>query len=174
MIIYADSTALITLLAIEDGRQAVERELARAGCVVTSALSGVEMRRALRRAEEYGALSHDQYRGALAAFERDWRRLTVLDVSASIARVAGRIAGKSTRLSVARATHLASALATKTAVERVYAAANRDPGREKVETPSGAIAREASRRALRVQFLTCDPVLLSPARSEGLEVVYET
>ena len=173
MILYCDATALAALYADEPGREIVERALSGAGRVVTSAVTEIEMRRALQRADEHGYLSHRQHRRALAAFERDWRGFVVLDVSASIARVAGRIAGESTRLSITRTIHLASALATKAALERVNAAVSgRGFGSEKPEDLVDTVTGAGPGAPLLVSFLTCDPTLYSPARNMGLTVVY--
>ncbi len=173
MILYADATALATLHADEPGRGIVERALSEAGLVVTSAITQVELRRALQLAEEYGHLTHEQHREALMALERDWRGLVVLDLTANIASVAERIVEESTRLSITRATHLASALATEAAFERVYVAAlGRDFGGDEVEKPGIAEIGASSITPLRVTFLTCDATLYSPARNKGLTVIY--
>jgi predicted nucleic acid-binding protein len=99
-LVYLDSSALVKLVVEEAESGALEAELGRWTRWVTSALAGVEVRRAVRR-------SHDEP----AVRERAEAVLGACALLAVDARVFGRAATlEPTRLRALDAIHLASAL----------------------------------------------------------------
>ncbi len=114
MILYLDTSALVKLYAVEEGRETVERAVEEAGRIVTSAVAYAEARAALARKLREGVFSEGEHREAVAALDEDWRTLEVLSVTENVARLAGDLAERHA-LRGFDAVHLASALLVRAA-----------------------------------------------------------
>ena len=114
MILYLDTSALVKLYAVEEGREEVERAVEEAGRIATSAVAYAEARAALARKLREGVFSEKEHREAVAALDEDWRPLEVLSVTDNVARFAGDLAERHA-LRGFDAVHLASALLVHTA-----------------------------------------------------------
>lgn len=119
MILYLDTSALVKLYAVEEGREEVERAVEEAGRIATCAVAYAEARAALARKLREGVFSEEEHREAVAALDEDWRTLEVLSVTDNVARLAGDLAERHA-LRGFDAVHLASALLVR--------AASRDQG----------------------------------------------
>jgi predicted nucleic acid-binding protein len=122
MICYLDTSALVKLYVNEQGSDTV-RELVEASSVVaTSKVAYPEARAALARSFREDLLKEKDYRLVVAALQYDWTRYLTLDVSDSLAWLAGELAEKH-RLRGFDAIHLAAALTLKAQIKsRVVAA----------------------------------------------------
>jgi len=109
LILYLDTSALVKLYAVKEGREAVERAVEEAGRIVTSAVAYAEARAALARKLREGVFSEEEHREAVAALDEDWRTLEVLSVTENVARLAGDLAERHA-LRGFDAVHLASSL----------------------------------------------------------------
>lgn len=114
MILYLDTSALVKLYVVEEGREAVERAVEEAGRIATSAVAYAEARAALARKLREGVFSGEEHREAVAALDEDWRTLEVLSVTENVARFAGELAERHA-LRGFDAVHLASALLVRAA-----------------------------------------------------------
>ena len=121
MILYLDTSALVKLYAVEEGREAVERAVEEADRVATSAVAYTKARSALARKLREGVFSEDEHREAVAALDEDWRSIEALSVTENVARFAGDLAERHA-LRGFDAVHLASAL--------LVSAASREQGGE--------------------------------------------
>ncbi|WP_448631090.1 type II toxin-antitoxin system VapC family toxin [Cellulomonas soli] len=108
-VVYLDTSALLKLCVTEPGTDLSAALWDGADLVATSRLADSEVRAALASARRTGALAPDAARRALAAWERLWPGLHVVelhrDISASAAVLVGRHPLRS-----GDALHLASAL----------------------------------------------------------------
>lgn len=122
MICYLDTSALVKLYVNEQGSDTV-RELVEASSVVaTSKVAYPEARAALARSFREDLLKEKDYHLVVAALQYDWTRYLTLDVSDSLAWLAGELAEKH-RLRGFDAIHLAAALTLKAQIKsRVVAA----------------------------------------------------
>ena len=114
MILYLDTSALVKLYAVEEGREEVERAVKEADRVATSAVAYAEARAALARKLREGVFSEKEHREAVTALDEDWRNLEVLSVTDNVARFAGDLA-EMHALRGFDAVHLASALLVRAA-----------------------------------------------------------
>ena len=94
MILYLDTSSLIKLYVEERGSETVRGEVAAAEIVATSLVSYPEARAALARMRRDRSLSTEEHSRVRAAFERDWERFLVVQVSEPICRTAGALAEK--------------------------------------------------------------------------------
>ena len=92
MTLYLDTSSLVKLYVAEPASDAVRRLVDQAAIVATSGIAYPETRAALARRRRERALSPTAYRIAARAFEDDWPRYLVVDVSAAICREAGNLA----------------------------------------------------------------------------------
>ncbi len=92
MLLYLDTSALVKLYVREQGSATVARAVGRAEAVISSVVGYAELRSALARLGREGRLSPIQIERSRAAFEEDWARLVLLDVSERLARWAGELA----------------------------------------------------------------------------------
>ena len=115
MILYLDTSALVKLYAVEEGREAVEHAVEEAELIVTSAVAYAEARATLARKHREGVFSEEEHSEAVAALDEDWRTLDVLSVTENVARFAGDLAEQHA-LRGFDAIHLASALLVRTAI----------------------------------------------------------
>ncbi len=114
MILYLDTSALVKLYAVEEGREEVEQALEKADRVATCAVAYAEARTALARKLREGVFSKEEHREAVTALDEDWRTLEVLSVTENVARFAGDLAERHA-LRGFDAVHLASALLVRAA-----------------------------------------------------------
>ncbi len=92
MILYLDTSSLIKLYVEEEGSDTVRAEVAAAEVVATSLLSYPEARAALARIRRQRSLSPVEHRRARTAFEEDWERYLVVQVTEPVCRTAGDLA----------------------------------------------------------------------------------
>ncbi len=109
MILYLDTSALVKLYAVEEGREEVERAVEEADRVATSAVAYAEARAALARKLGEDVFSEEEHREAVEALNKDWRSIEALSVTENVARFAGDLAERHA-LRGFDAIHLASAL----------------------------------------------------------------
>lgn len=122
MICYLDTSALVKLYVQEPGSEMVRKLVDEASVVATSKVAYPEARAALARGFRDGLLEEKDYRQVVAALQNDWPRYLALEVSDSLAWLAGELAEKH-RLRGFDAIHLAAAVTLKTQVKsRVVAA----------------------------------------------------
>lgn len=122
MICYLDTSALVKLYVQEPGSEMVRKLVDEASVVATSKVAYPEARAALARGFRDGLLEEKDYRQVVAALQNDWPSYLALEVSDSLAWLAGELAEKH-RLRGFDAIHLASALTLKIQVkDRVVAA----------------------------------------------------
>jgi len=115
LILYLDTSALVKLYAVEEGRGAVEHAVEEAELVVISAVAYAEARAALARKHREGVFSEEEHSEVVAALDEDWRTLKVLSVTENVARIAGNLAEQHA-LRGFDAIHLASALMVRAAI----------------------------------------------------------
>ncbi|MGH7795837.1 MAG: type II toxin-antitoxin system VapC family toxin [Candidatus Binatia bacterium] len=119
MILYLDTSALVKIY-VEEAKSAVVREhVQQAEGLATSRIAYAEARAALARKRREQGLSRADYRSVVSDLDQDWADYFIVDVSESVVRAAGLLAGSHV-LRGAGAIHLASAAAlSKQAGERV-------------------------------------------------------
>lgn len=84
MTLYAESSAVLAWLLAEPAEASVREALAGAECAVSSALTAVEVARALARHGAHGRLRRAQELAALRLFDEASAQWTTLDVSADV------------------------------------------------------------------------------------------
>lgn len=114
MILYLDTSALLKLYALEEGRDLVEQAVDEAMVISTSSVAYAEARASLARKRREGVFSDDELREAVAALEEDWNTFEKLAATESTARMAGDLA-EGHALRGFDAIHLASALLIRVA-----------------------------------------------------------
>ncbi|HET7300483.1 MAG TPA: type II toxin-antitoxin system VapC family toxin [Oleiagrimonas sp.] len=117
--VYLDSSAIVNLYVVEDGRSLVTAATEASGKILISTFAYAEVRAALAQKWTQGDLGHDDYQGAIADFDADWPFLLYLDVTASVARHAGNLAQQHA-LRGFDAVHLATALSFVQLFEEVH------------------------------------------------------
>jgi len=110
MTVYADTSAIVKLYVAEEGSERVRSRLAGAAALFTCRLAYVEARAALAAARRLERLDEPGYARAVSAFERDWKRYHVIEVTPSLIEMAGGLAERHA-LRGYDAVHLAAALA---------------------------------------------------------------
>lgn len=114
MILYLDTSALVKLYALEEGRDLVEQAVDEATVPTTSSVAYAEARASLARKHREGVFSDDELREAVAALDVDWRTFETLAVTENVARLAGGLAERHS-LRGFDAIHLASAILIRVA-----------------------------------------------------------
>ena len=110
-LVYFDASALVKLCVAEPGSELASALWNRADVVTTSRLSDTEVRAALAAGERTGGLDAAERAQALAAWERLWPALHLVEVSPEVLDRASDLAGSDGHsLRGADAVHLASAL----------------------------------------------------------------
>lgn len=109
MILYLDTSALLKLYVVEEGRNLVEQAVDEATAVATSSVAYAEARASLARKRREGVFSDDELREAVAALEEDWDTFETLTATENVSRLAGNLAEEHA-LRGFDAIHLASAL----------------------------------------------------------------
>ena len=113
MILYADSSAILSIHLREPSRHDVALDAVRASDAVATSLIGfVEVRSGLARArflENPARLNDETYERAIEDFTADWRSYFRIRISNRLIRTAGLLAEKH-RLRAYDAIHLASAI----------------------------------------------------------------
>lgn len=92
MNVYLDSSALVKLYVVEEGRNRVTAATEASGKVLISTVAYAEVRAALARKWRQGDLDQADFQSAVTDFDADWPNLLYLDVTASVARHAGNLA----------------------------------------------------------------------------------
>lgn len=114
MILYLDTSALLKLYVVEEGRELVELAVDEATVIATSSVAYAEARASLARKHREGVFSDDELREAVAALEEDWQIFETLAATENATRLAGNLAEEHA-LRGFDAIHLASALLIRTA-----------------------------------------------------------
>lgn len=114
MILYLDTSALVKLYAVEEGREVVEQGVEEAELVATSVVAYAEARASLARKQRQGVFSAEKHREAVEALDADWETLEKPEVTEDLARAAGGLAEEH-ELRGFDAIHLASALLIRAA-----------------------------------------------------------
>lgn len=114
MILYLDTSALVKLYDLEEGRDLVEQAVEEAAVLATSSVAYAEARASLARKWREEVFSEKELREAVAALDGDWRTFETFAVTENVARLAGDLAeGHSLR--GFDAIHLATALLIRVA-----------------------------------------------------------
>ena len=109
MSLYLDTSALVKLYVKEAHSAHVRRAVERADVVASSRVAYPEARAALARRRREGAFTERGLRSALAALDRDFGSIVVLELSGRLAREAGELAERRA-LRGFDAVHLVSAI----------------------------------------------------------------
>ena len=109
---YLDTSALVKLCVAEPGSDLAAAVWSGADLVATSRLADTEVRAVLAGGRRAGVLSDDDERAALAAWERLWPALHVVELHEVVTAGAATLVGYHP-LRAADALHLASALALR-------------------------------------------------------------
>ena len=109
MILYLDTSALVKVYVEEAGSAGVREKADQAEGLATSRIAYAEARAALARKLRERGLSRAGYRSVVDDLNGDWEDYFIVDVSDSVVKFAGDLAGKHA-LRGADAIHLASAL----------------------------------------------------------------
>jgi predicted nucleic acid-binding protein len=109
MMLYLDTSALVKLYVDEPLSQELSAAVDESEAVATSLLAYVEAMAAFARARRDARLSPHGYRHVVDAFEGDWPRYIVVEVTDRLVKSAGKLA-TSRALRGYDALHLASAL----------------------------------------------------------------
>lgn len=91
MILYLDTSSLVKVYIAEAGSDDVRALVEGATVVATSRIAYLELRAALARRRRERALRPADFTMAKRAFEADWPRYVVVDVTAAICRDAGEL-----------------------------------------------------------------------------------
>ncbi len=110
MILYLDTSALVKLYVQEEGSAVVREEVARAVAVAVSRIAYAEARAAFARRAREGALSPEDLRRVVIAFNADWETVLCIELTEGISRQAGELA-ETMALRGFDSLHLASAVA---------------------------------------------------------------
>jgi predicted nucleic acid-binding protein len=108
LILYLDTSALVKLYAVEDGRDLTRTAIARAELVASSLIVYVETRSAFARKHRMGQISAGELQSQHTEFEHDWLLMHRLAVDEATVHQAGAFA-EEYRLKAYDALHLASA-----------------------------------------------------------------
>ena len=92
MILYLDTSALVTLYVEESGTPGVIARVEQAGAVTTARVTYAEARAAFARHRRQGALSPAGLRQAVRQLDEDWLAYTIVDIGDSVVREAGTLA----------------------------------------------------------------------------------
>ncbi len=114
LILYVDTSALVKLYVVEEGREVVEQAVEEAELISISVVAYAEARAALARKRREGVFSAEEYREAVDALNEDWETFEKPEVTEGIVRVAGDVAEEHA-LRGFDAIHLASALTIRAA-----------------------------------------------------------
>jgi len=146
--LYLDTSSLVKLYVAEPGREVVRGLVTQARVVATSGIAYPETRAALARRRRERALTVAAFTRAKRAFEDDWAKYLAVEVSASVCREAGELAGRY-RLRGHDAVHLASYLeiARGAGVAETQFSSFDNRLNRAAETAVRAMARTSSREA---------------------------
>jgi len=112
VILYLDTSSLVKLYVEEEGSGEVQRQVAGAAVVATSAIAYVEARAAFARKHREGGLTEEEYCDVSDGFRKEWGAYLAIGVSEGIVTLAGDLAAGHD-LRGFDAIHLASALALR-------------------------------------------------------------
>lgn len=143
MIVYLDSSSIISLYLNEEGRhETVRGALAQADAVCSSAIAYAEVRAGLARATRDQRLGPTAYRQVLIDVQRDWAAYVRVAVSDALIDRAGDLA-EARELRGYDAVHLASALTIRDRTLDAVMFAAWDEGLCKAATAEGLILAPA-------------------------------
>lgn len=91
MIVYLDTSALVKLYISEDGSERVDEAVRRADTVGTSLIAYPETLSAFHRRLRQRLYDRSYYNRMRQAFEKDWKRMHIIDLNRSIARSTGKL-----------------------------------------------------------------------------------
>lgn len=91
MIIYLDTSALVKRYVFEQGSDQVHQKISRADMAGTSLITYPETLSAFSRNLSERSFNRRYYDLIRRAFEKDWRRIHVIDFTEPIARSAGKL-----------------------------------------------------------------------------------
>lgn len=114
MILYLDTSALVKLYDLEEGRDLVEQAVDEAAVLATSSVAYAEARASLARKRREEVFSDEELREAVAALDGDWQTFETFAVTENVARLAGALAERHS-LRGFDAIHLATALLIRAA-----------------------------------------------------------
>ncbi len=92
MIAYLDTSSVVKLYVEEDGSAGIRALVAEADAVATAAVAYAETRAAFARLRREKRLSAAELRRMKQAFEADWDRYVVVQVTEAVCRHAGDLA----------------------------------------------------------------------------------
>ena len=92
MILYLDSSALVKMYVNEEHSHSVHLQVREADQVATSRLAYPQARSALSRREREGGLTAAGHRRAVESLDRQMAAFVVVELHASVARLAGDLA----------------------------------------------------------------------------------
>ena len=107
--LYLDTSALVKLYVDETKSEAVQHAVRQADAVATSLLAYAEARAAFARSRRERSFTSQVYSRIVSAFEEDWNRYVVIEVTDALVKAA-RLLAESRALRGYDALHLASAL----------------------------------------------------------------
>ena len=107
MTLYLDTSSLVKLYVAEPGSDAVRKLVDAASVVATSSIAYTEARAALARRRRERALLPKAFASANKAFEAEWPRYVVVEVTSELCRRAGELAERY-RLRAYDSVHLAA------------------------------------------------------------------
>ena len=107
MTLYLDTSSLVKLYVAESGSDAVRQLVNAATVVATSSIAYTETRAALARRRRERALRPKAFASAKKAFEAEWPKYFVVDVTSALCRQAGEFAERY-RLRAYDSVHLAA------------------------------------------------------------------
>jgi uncharacterized protein len=105
--LYLDTSSLVKLYVAEAGSEMVRALVQQAAIVATSGIAYPETRAALARCRREGVIAPRAFVAAKRAFEEDWARYLLIEVTAPLCRRAGDLAERY-RLRGYDSVHLAS------------------------------------------------------------------
>jgi predicted nucleic acid-binding protein len=114
LILYLDTSALVKLYDLEEGRDLVEQAVDEAAVLTTSSVAYAEARVSLARKRREEVFSGEELREAVAALDEDWQTFETFAVTENVARLAGDLA-EGHYLRGFDAIHLATALLIRAA-----------------------------------------------------------
>lgn len=107
MTLYLDTSSLVKLYVVEPGSDAVRKLVDAATVVTTSSVAYTEARAALARRRRERALRPAAFASAKKAFEADWPKYFIVEVTSVLCRQAGEFAERY-RLRAYDSVHLAA------------------------------------------------------------------
>lgn len=114
--LYLDSNAFVKLFTDENMGEAaqIEAALEKSSDLASSAITYAEVCGVFARQFQQGRMSEEVYWATRQAFEDNWEQVNILEVSATVSKIAADVLKAQQGLRAMDALHLASALALRT------------------------------------------------------------